>query len=213
MQKPERSEARAVEVARAALCHTEVVRTNIARPVNGSEAYSYVMFQGQRICFYDREFANDSERDAGTAQAAAYAGKINETLLDLATRAAMLAFASEPLSAASVAGTPSREEVARVVDLGAFAQEWFCTEDQEHETRLRVCAERRRQWGDDDCDKDGSCEECTGDLADEHETEASKARRVRAFAKADAILALFASPSDGDGNGGKPQAAGEGSSA
>jgi hypothetical protein len=118
------------------------------------------------------------------------------------------AFASEPLSAASVAGMPSREEVARVVDLGAFAQEWFCTEDQEHETRLRVCAERRRQWGDDDCDKDGSCEECTGDLADEHETEASKARRVRAFAKADAILALFASPSDGDGNGGKPNPGG-----
>ena len=72
------------------------------------------------------------------------------------------------------------------------------TEDQAHETALRLCKKRRAQWGDDDCDRDGSCSECQQEVAEEHETEASKIRRNTAkaiYAEINA-LALSTTPSN-----------------
>lgn len=54
--------------------------------------------------------------------------------------------------------------------------EWEGTEAQQHRARMKACRERRAQWGDD-CEGDGSCEECEMDMAEAMETSASRARR------------------------------------
>jgi hypothetical protein len=90
------------------------------------------------------------------------------------TQAAALATMREKVDtqAAALAHlTAALGEAARTVS-------WQCGEDDAHATGLRVCAKRRAQWGDDDeCDRDGQCPECQSDIAAEHETEGSKARR------------------------------------
>jgi hypothetical protein len=78
---------------------------------------------------------------------------------------------------------------------------WQASEDEEHETRLRVCRERRKQWpgSDDDCEHDGRCEECASDMAEAHETEASKAVRAagkRIIAALEALAAPASSVPD-----------------
>lgn len=76
------------DCARRALQTTEMARTDVVNPVNGSAPYSYVSFHGQRVVFSDDEFTISQHRDAGTGKAAAYATKINDALFDLAKRAA-----------------------------------------------------------------------------------------------------------------------------
>lgn len=146
----ERSEQGADEIARQALSAvfgSEVARTNVAKPVNGSAPYSFVLFEGQRIEFHDGEWANSFERDAGTAQAAAYAQRINDRLLALAKAAAELAFTTTPAmqhkrnatdraSVGNDASTPAmdREAIARIIDETAWKvrDDWarFPTENE-----------------------------------------------------------------------------------
>lgn len=82
------------QVARDALFGTELARTGVVNPVNGSAAYSYVTFHGQRVTFHDGEFT--IHRTAGTEKAAAYAEKINDALLELAKKAAFAALVRRP---------------------------------------------------------------------------------------------------------------------
>lgn len=96
----DRAEARIVGMARQALFRTEMARTGVVNPVNGSAPYSYVEFHGQRARFDDGEFTIQQHRDAGTGQAAAYAQKINDALFELAKTAARLAATPDPLSIA-----------------------------------------------------------------------------------------------------------------
>lgn len=81
------------------------------------------------------------------------------------------------------------------------AVRWEGTEDEQHAARMKVCAERRKRWPaetpDDDCDQDGSCEECTCDMADELETKGSLRRRL-AYWKRRARAALTPSALSGD---------------
>lgn len=94
----------AERAARLALFETEMARTGVVNPVNGSRSYSYVTFHGQTVRFDEGEW--EISGDAGTAQAAAYAGKINDALFELAKKAARLAleasFAAKALSPASI---------------------------------------------------------------------------------------------------------------
>ncbi len=88
--------AREIEaIAREALFGTEMARTDVVNPVNGTAPYSYVSFHGQLVEFGDGEFTTEMHRDAGTGKAAAYAAKINDALFDLAKRAVAAAFAAE----------------------------------------------------------------------------------------------------------------------
>lgn len=41
---------------------------------------------------------------------------------------------------------------------------WIGTEDQQHEERMKACRSRRKQWPDDECDRDGKCDECSYDM-------------------------------------------------
>lgn len=59
--------------------------------------------------------------------------------------------------------------------------EWEGTEGQQQQERMKACSERCAQWGDDDCDGDGSCEECGMDMAEALETPESRARRRAAL--------------------------------
>lgn len=95
--------------------------------------------------------------------------------------ALLVEFASSRLPAVSI--DKAREPAVR----------WEGTEDEQHAARMKVCAERRKQWPaetpDDDCDQDGSCKECTCDMADELETKGSLRRRL-AYWKRRALAAL-----------------------
>lgn len=43
---------------------------------------------------------------------------------------------------------------------------WRGTEQEQHDARMAACRARRKHWGEDDCEaKDGSCDECTSDMA------------------------------------------------
>ena len=43
---------------------------------------------------------------------------------------------------------------------------WRGTEDQQHKARMKACRSRRKKHGQGDCpEKDGSCDECTYDMA------------------------------------------------
>lgn len=79
---------------------------------------------------------------------------------------------------------------------------WEGTDDEQHAALMKVCAERRKRWPaetpDEDCDQDGSCEECTCDMADELETKGSLRRRL-AYWRSLALAALTPSPCPGDG--------------
>ena len=91
-QPPEDSDLiEAREIAREAMRDTEVARTGVTKPVNGSAPYSWVMFQGQRVTFHDGEFTPHMQRTAGTEHAADYAQKINDTLFVLAVQSALIA--------------------------------------------------------------------------------------------------------------------------
>ncbi|MFH5924589.1 hypothetical protein [Roseomonas xinghualingensis] len=95
-----------------------------------------------------------------------------------------------------------REAAAQLCERAGATVHWEAFEDEEHATRLRVCEERRRQWGSDDgCDHDGMCAECGQDMAEHHETDASKAVRkvCRKLAAAIRALALPAPAPDGRG--------------
>lgn len=102
----------------------------------------------------------------------------------------------EWIAAPALAHTPTLrgEEVERprqIVWREIQSVTWQANEDDAHATRLRMCAERRAQWGDDDCeDRDGSCDECAYDMAEKHETEASCAVR----AAGQRILAALSQP-------------------
>lgn len=85
----ERREQIALANARQALFGAEMARTDVVNPVNGSAPYTVVIYHGQRIPFYDGEWDNEHERDAGSGKAAAYAQAINDSLLELAKRAAL----------------------------------------------------------------------------------------------------------------------------
>ncbi len=56
--------------------------------------------------------------------------------------------------------------------------DWEGTEAQQQHERMKACRERCAQWGDDDCDGDGSCDECEMDMDEALETPASRARRL-----------------------------------
>ena len=105
---------------------------------------------------------------------------------------------------AALATTPpataeaQREAIARIVDPEALTYRWSGSEDEQLAERMKACRERRQQWGDDECDGDGSCDECAFDMAKALEIPESKARRADAYARADAILAtLLPAPVDG----------------
>lgn len=91
----------------------------------------------------------------------------------------------------------ARAVIARLIDPQAFTYTWIGTEEQQSDERMKACQQRRQQWGDDDCDHDGSCEECAADMAKALETRESKARRVKALAAADAILAALSASTVG----------------
>jgi hypothetical protein len=58
---------------------------------------------------------------------------------------------------------------------------WAPSIEAEWKERRKACRERRQQWGQDDCDERGSergsCDECSHDIAEFFEIEASKERR------------------------------------
>lgn len=60
---------------------------------------------------------------------------------------------------------------------------WRASEADEANTRMRVCRQRRKLYNDHGCERDGSCDECTFDVARHHETEGSKQRRKAASAE------------------------------
>lgn len=43
---------------------------------------------------------------------------------------------------------------------------WIGAEDQQQVERMKACRARCAQYGDDDCDKDGSCAECEFDMTE-----------------------------------------------
>lgn len=75
--------------ARQALLNTEVARTAVVNPVNGTRPYTYVQFHGQPVVFNEGEF--EIAGDAGSGRAAAYATTINAALFELAKQAARAA--------------------------------------------------------------------------------------------------------------------------
>ncbi|TCM21526.1 hypothetical protein EDF56_101190 [Novosphingobium sp. PhB165] len=64
--------------------------------------------------------------------------------------------------------------------------EWRGTEDQQWREGRKACIDRRKTWGQDDCEERGSdrgtCAECRQDIAEALETKASKQRRADACA-------------------------------
>lgn len=87
-------EDRIEEAARAAMREHEIARTDVVRPVNGSAAYTVVIFHGRRIEFHDDDWTIEQHRDAGSSKAATYAQAINGGLFDLAKGAATAALSA-----------------------------------------------------------------------------------------------------------------------
>ncbi|MFH5949287.1 hypothetical protein [Roseomonas xinghualingensis] len=105
-----------------------------------------------------------------------------------------------PTTAPSGGEAVLREAAAQLCERAGATVHWEAFEDEERATRLRVCEERRHQWGsDDECEHDGMCAECGQDMAEHHETDASKAVRkvCRKLAAAIRALALPAPAPDG----------------